>query len=42
MDRPTLRSEILPRTRCTRCRQPATDMRIIWETSANALEGFAH
>lgn len=35
----TLRFDILPRTRCSRCNQPAGDMRVIWETDANALDG---
>ncbi|MGR3495242.1 hypothetical protein [Citreimonas sp.] len=39
MERTTLRSEILPRSRCARCRQPASDMRIIWNPAANALDG---
>lgn len=39
MERTTLREEILPRAKCAVCRQPATDMRIIWEPTVNALRG---
>ena len=39
MERTTLRDEILPRTRCAVCRQPASDMRIVWAPTANALHG---
>ncbi|ETX27339.1 hypothetical protein RISW2_14675 [Roseivivax isoporae LMG 25204] len=37
----TQRADLLPRTRCTRCCQPAVDMRINCETDANALDGAA-
>lgn len=39
MGRSTLRDEILPKTKCAVCRQPASDMRIIWEPTADALRG---
>lgn len=35
----TLRADILPRTRCSRCNQPVGGMRVIWDPGANALEG---